>query len=242
VLAVLTLHVSAMGGCSAVDLPAAQPSHRRLLQDTNLAARPEANIPVPVALAAPVPSEGSGSFPASSSPRGGHHPTPKEVAPPAAAGSSPHRPSKWLTSMRWLYLTVLPAAGLLLLAGIACWLLPCRKSAVATIGPWKTGLSGQLQKAFVTGVPNLQRSELERACEDFSNIITSYPHYTVYKGTLSSGVEIAVVSTMITSSKEWSEHSESCFRKKVIGVLAHYMNIFFVLCTAYQRGNFTFLS
>ena len=149
VLAVLTLHVSAMGGCSAVDLPAAQPSHRRLLQDTNLAARPEANIPEPAA--ARVPSQGSGSFLASSSPRGGHHPTPKEVAPPAAAGSSPHRPSKWLTSMRWLYLTVLPAAGLLLLAGIACWLLPCRKSAVATIGPWKTGLSGQLQKAFVTG-------------------------------------------------------------------------------------------
>jgi hypothetical protein len=53
--------------------------------------------------------------------------------------------------MRWLYLIVLPAAGLLLLAGIACWLLACRKSAVATIGPWKTGLSGQLQKAFVTG-------------------------------------------------------------------------------------------
>jgi hypothetical protein len=62
----------------------------------------------------------------------------------------------------------------------------------------------------------LQRSELERACEDFSNIVASYPHYTVYKGTLSTGVEIAVVSTMITSSKEWSEHSETCFRRKVI--------------------------
>ena len=146
VLAVLTLlhSVSAMAGCSAADLPAAQPSHRRLLQDTNLAARPEANIPEPAA--ARVPSQGSGSFPA-----------PKKVAPPAAAaGSSPHRPAPskshyLLTSMRWLYLIVLPAAGLLLLAGIACWLLPCRKSAVATIGPWKTGLSGQLQKAFVTG-------------------------------------------------------------------------------------------
>ncbi|PAN18163.1 hypothetical protein PAHAL_3G183200 [Panicum hallii] len=219
VLAVLTLHsASAMAGCSAVDLPAAQPSHRRWLQDTNLAARSEATIPVPIV--ARVPSEGSGSFPASSSRRGGHHPKPKEVARPAATGGSPHRPSPskshyLLTSMRWLYLIVLPAAGLLLLAGIACWLLACRKSAVATIGPWKTGLSGQLQKAFVTGVPKLQRSELERACEDFSNIIASYPHYTVYKGTLSSGVEIAVVSTMITSSKEWSEHSESCFRKKI---------------------------
>lgn len=45
--------------------------------------------------------------------------------------------------------------------------------------------------------------------------MASYPHYTVYKGTLSTGVEIAVVSTMITSSKEWTEHSESCFRRKV---------------------------
>jgi len=48
-------------------------------------------------------------------------------------------------------MVVLPAVALLLLAGLACWLL-CRKSAVATIGPWKTGLSGQLQKTFVTGI------------------------------------------------------------------------------------------
>jgi hypothetical protein len=53
--------------------------------------------------------------------------------------------------LKWLYKAVLPAVGLLLLTGLACLLLPCRKSAVATIGPWKTGLSGQLQKAFVTG-------------------------------------------------------------------------------------------
>jgi hypothetical protein len=30
-------------------------------------------------------------------------------------------------------------------------LFRCRKQGVTTIGPWKTGLSGQLQKAFVTG-------------------------------------------------------------------------------------------
>jgi len=94
-LVLLTLH-SVM--TAAADLPAAQPSHRRLLlqQDTN----------------------------------------------PAAYLSR---------SMRWLYMVVLPAVALLSLAGLACWLL-CRKSAVATIGPWKTGLSGQLQKAFVTGI------------------------------------------------------------------------------------------
>lgn len=62
----------------------------------------------------------------------------------------------------------------------------------------------------------MQRSELEGACEDFSNIVASYPHYTVYKGTLSSGVEIAVVSTVIATNKDWSKHSEGRFRKKVI--------------------------
>ncbi|KAJ6768179.1 hypothetical protein OIU74_021947 [Salix koriyanagi] len=39
----------------------------------------------------------------------------------------------------------------------------------ASVKPWATGLSGQLQKAFVTGVPKLKRSEIEVGCEDFSN-------------------------------------------------------------------------
>ncbi|KAK3019353.1 hypothetical protein RJ639_003884 [Escallonia herrerae] len=77
--------------------------------------------------------------------------------------------------------------------GIVFW----RSSKVVTVKPWATGLSGQLQKAFVTGVPKLQRSELVTACEDFSNIIGSLSDGTVYKGTLSSGVEIAVTSTAI---------------------------------------------
>ncbi|GFP91708.1 probable LRR receptor-like serine/threonine-protein kinase at5g45840 [Phtheirospermum japonicum] len=92
----------------------------------------------------------------------------------------------------------------------------CRSRAVKTIGPWKTGLSGQLQKAFVTGVPKLNRAELETACEDFSNIITTDDRVaTVYKGTLSSGVEIAVTSTAIISIKDWSKRSELIFRKKI---------------------------
>ncbi|KAH0912195.1 hypothetical protein HID58_035516 [Brassica napus] len=37
------------------------------------------------------------------------------------------------------------------------------------------GLSGQLQKVFITGVPKLKRSEIEAACEDFSNVIGSCP-------------------------------------------------------------------
>jgi hypothetical protein len=51
--------------------------------------------------------------------------------------------------MKWLYFIVLPLVVLLI--GIACMLLLCRTKSGTTIGPWKTGLSGQLQKAFVTG-------------------------------------------------------------------------------------------
>lgn len=53
------------------------------------------------------------------------------------------------------------------------------------------------------------------ACEDFSNIIGSLQDETIYKGTLSSGVEIAVVSSAVTSSKDWSKNMQTQFRKKV---------------------------
>ncbi|KAE8711219.1 Inactive receptor-like serine/threonine-protein kinase [Hibiscus syriacus] len=90
-----------------------------------------------------------------------------------------------------------------------------RSSKVVTVKPWATGLSGQLQKAFVTGVPKLKRSELEAACEDFSNIIGTFSDGTVYKGTLSSGVEIAVTSTAVASREDWSRNLETQFRNKV---------------------------
>ncbi|ESR49028.1 protein MALE DISCOVERER 2 [Citrus sinensis] len=91
----------------------------------------------------------------------------------------------------------------------------CRSNKVSTVKPWATGLSGQLQKAFVTGVPKLKRSELEAACEDFSNVIGSSPIGTVYKGTLSNGVEIAVASVSVASAKDWPKNLEVQFRKKI---------------------------
>lgn len=38
---------------------------------------------------------------------------------------------------------------------------------------------------------------------------------TLYKGTLSSGVEIAVASIAVASAKDWSNSMEAQFRKKV---------------------------
>jgi hypothetical protein len=68
----------------------------------------------------------------------------------------------------------------------------------------------------VIGVPSLGRAELQTACEDFINVIGSSSECTLYKGTLSSGVEIAVVSTSAASAKEWSDRSEQQFNNKVI--------------------------
>ncbi|CAO2817016.1 unnamed protein product [Amaranthus hypochondriacus] len=69
--------------------------------------------------------------------------------------------------------------------------------------------------SFLEGLPNLKRSELVTACEDFSNVIGSSSIGTIYKGTLSNGVEIAVISLAVTSAKDWSKNLETQFRKKV---------------------------
>ncbi|KAF6161837.1 hypothetical protein GIB67_035000 [Kingdonia uniflora] len=65
------------------------------------------------------------------------------------------------------------------------------------------------------GVPKLKRVELQIACEDFSNIICSSLDGTIYKRTLSSGVEIAVASTAVLSAHDWSTQLEAHFRKKI---------------------------
>ncbi|KAK7301701.1 hypothetical protein RJT34_12573 [Clitoria ternatea] len=111
-----------------------------------------------------------------------------------------------------------------------------RSSKVVAVKPWATGLSGQLQKAFVTGVPSLKRTELEVACEDFSNIIGSLPDETIYKGTLSSGVEIAVASSALTSSQKWSKNMEAQFRNK-IEILSRVNHKNFVNLIGYCKEN-----
>ncbi|PUZ66489.1 hypothetical protein GQ55_3G313200 [Panicum hallii var. hallii] len=136
----------------------------------------------------------------------GSRPVVAGVAPGAGHSGHVSRP---------VYVIAAAGASLLAAVSVALFVVCCRSSKVVTVRPWATGLSGQLQKAFVTGVPSLKRSELELACEDFSNIIGSLSDYMVYKGTLSSGVEIAVVSTTKKSAKEWSKHCETQFRKKI---------------------------
>ncbi|KAL9691219.1 hypothetical protein QQ045_011638 [Rhodiola kirilowii] len=195
---------------------------RQLIEDSsnrNLAAAPAPNRPPQDKGAGSPTVHSSGSFPAVP-----HKSNKQPVAPvPSPLLQVPGSPptvsvqsstKKGSFESIWKYVLI-ATAGALLFAIVAILVCICRTKAVKTIGPWKTGLSGQLQKAFVTGVPKLNRSELETACEDFSNIIHTYDGCTVYKGTLSSGVEISVVSASVASAKEWSKRSETIFRKKI---------------------------
>uniref|UniRef100_M8CEC7 Putative LRR receptor-like serine/threonine-protein kinase MRH1 n=1 Tax=Aegilops tauschii TaxID=37682 RepID=M8CEC7_AEGTA len=133
----------------------------------------------------------------------------------AAVGEASTDAAEHAPTRRRIYVIAGAGACLLVAISAALFILCYRSSKVVTVRPWATGLSGQLQKAFVTGVPALKRSELQAACEDFSNVIGCLSDYMMYKGTLSSGVEIAVISTTKKSGKEWSKHCEARFRKKI---------------------------
>ncbi|RDY09699.1 Inactive receptor-like serine/threonine-protein kinase, partial [Mucuna pruriens] len=68
-----------------------------------------------------------------------------------------------------------------------------------------------LIQEFVLAKP--KRLDLEATCEDFSNVIGTSPIGTLYKGTLSSGIEIVVASDLVTS-KNWSKIVKSQFRRR----------------------------
>ncbi|KAJ7947097.1 putative Receptor protein kinase [Quillaja saponaria] len=203
-------------------------SRRRLLeQSSNLPAAPVSVGPTQQIFALPS-TQSSGAFPAvpkvkkqpplpSPSDHSTSYPEDQSSHKPAGpAGyqtAQQHPPDDTLGNF-WKYLIII--SGIVILIFVAAVLLCMLKSQGATtIGPWKTGLSGQLQKAFVTGVPKLNRAELVTACEDFSNIIDTFDGCTIYKGTLSSGVEIAVASTAIDSSKDWSKNNQKSYWKKI---------------------------
>ncbi|KAJ6385463.1 hypothetical protein OIU77_028613 [Salix suchowensis] len=186
----------------------------------------------------PSPSESLPFSPAESSSRFPFPPSPSPMIAPTPASPDPENPhGVFIVPPQRDWVSMVPApspnhleqskskhhtiliAGVIagsmfaLISGIGIFFF--RSSKVVTVRPWATGLSGQLQKAFVTGVPKLKRSELEAACEDFSNIIGSFSDGTAYKGTLSSGVEIAVMSTAVRSHEFWLKNLEAQFRKKI---------------------------
>lgn len=202
----------------------AQIVRRRLLEQTqNLPAAPADSASSADQTTTQPITRSSGSFPAMPKdatkqppPSTPFTPAPRDLPAQGIAVDSSktsteasHKPSS--SGNLWKYLLIIPCVAVLV---IFVLFLIYRKKAKEGIGPWKTGISGQLQKAFVSGVPKLNRAELETACEDFSNIIDTVDGCTIYKGTLSSGVEIAVVSTPI-SSKEWTKNLDVAYHRRI---------------------------
>ncbi|XP_052211261.1 probable inactive receptor-like protein kinase At3g56050 isoform X2 [Diospyros lotus] len=187
---------------ASISLPPESPN----LSPSDSSAPSPSPVPPPTSVPLAIPSSPSQS----ESPV--HHPA--RLPSPASAPSKMVQKTSKLKHHRILLWSGVTGGSLFIFFSIL-GIFFCRSTKVVAVKPWKTGLSGQLQKAFVTGVPNLQRSELETACEDFSNIIGSLSDGTVYKGTLSSGVEIAVTSTAVRSAEDWSKNLEAQFRKKI---------------------------
>ena len=189
-------------------------ARRKLLdQSSNLAAAPYGGPAIQISYL-PI-TISSGSFQAV--PDGNKT---QSQSPPPLNGFSQDNPTSQPNSANgapgklWKYIIIISCVVFLVIF-IVIVICILRKRAAKVIKPWKTGISGQLQKAFVTGVPKLNRAELETACEDFSNIINSFEQCTIYKGTLSSGVEIAVDSTIVTSAEDWSKTMEMTYRRKI---------------------------
>jgi hypothetical protein len=141
-------------------------SRRKLAeQSSNLQAAP-ANGGAPLDQVIYHPSSrSSGSFPAVPSPKNVFPPppapTPISVQPPSQNTSNPHGrtstaveqpgpPAAGNSGHIWKYIAG-TSGGCFLIIVAAVLFFICRSRAARTIGPWKTGLSGQLQKAFVTG-------------------------------------------------------------------------------------------
>lgn len=193
-------------------------ARRKLLdQSNNLAAAPFSGGPTIEISTIPY-TQSSGAFPAVPDANKKQNQSPAPLPPPS---DSPHvnqasqqNSANGASEILWKYIIITVGVAFLVIV-ILIVLCIWRKRAAKVIKPWKTGISGQLQKAFITGVPKLNRAELETACEDFSNIVYSFDECTIYKGTLSSGVEIAVDSTIVTSAQVWSKNMETAYRKKI---------------------------
>lgn len=78
-------------------------------------------------------------------------PPPIETDAPSDSAAKPtYLQAKGTSGNTWMYFLIIPIVAVLVFVA-AGLLFMCRDRGVTTIGPWKTGLSGQLQKAFVTG-------------------------------------------------------------------------------------------
>ncbi|KAG9138780.1 hypothetical protein Leryth_007423 [Lithospermum erythrorhizon] len=142
---------------------------------------------------------------------------------------SSFEPANNTSSSNNLALILLAAiGGPLLLVIIVILICVVRGKKVAVVKPWVTGLSGQLQKAFVTGItiiltvlfmkkkrssPKRKDQRLMQPVKVSATLLVLCQSELLYSRI--PGVEIAVVSFAVESVKDWSKNCETQFRKKI---------------------------
>jgi serine/threonine protein kinase len=135
-------------------------------------------------------------------------------SPSPVLATSPS-PSSSSSPQSWVYVVGFGSVLLVVMALTALGIIFLRyKRKPTAVSPWKSGMSGHLQRPFETTVPFLKLSEVESACEDFSNIIGESSETIVYKGTLASGTEVAATRMKVPAAN-WNLQLELSFRRKV---------------------------
>lgn len=121
-------------------------------------------------------------------------------SPSPVLATSPS-PSSSSSPQSWVYVVGFGSVLLVVMALTALGIIFLRyKRKPTAVSPWKSGMSGHLQRPFETTVPFLKLSEVESACEDFSNIIGESSETIVYKGTLASGTEVAATRMKVPAA------------------------------------------
>lgn len=145
---------------------------------------------------------------------------PPSSEPPSLAPPVPHnkdqtasQDSKGSSSLAY---ALIGAAILAVVISLSAAIFLCyRHRKTSIVVPLSSSRQLQTEDTNVGGTTLFRRSELETACEDFSNVIGTVPGCTLYKGTLPCGAEIAVVSTLIKHAYGWSPIAEAKFKNKV---------------------------
>lgn len=131
-------------------------ARRRLLAQAslNLPAVPVSGAEPSIQIIALPTSRSSGAFPAvpDAKKKLSPAPAPQPSSPdPPPQNTQPDEQSSPKSNNNMCKYIIMGVSVSVLLLVLIVMLFMCRNQAVKTIGPWKTGLSGQLQKAFITG-------------------------------------------------------------------------------------------
>lgn len=131
-------------------------ARRKLLdQSSNLAAAPFSGAPTTEISSVPS-TLSSGAFPAVPDAKKSQNQSPPPLhlpsASPHASDGNQQHSANGASGNLWLYIIIIAVVAVVVLVIVVIVILCIwRKRTAKVISPWKTGISGQLQKAFITG-------------------------------------------------------------------------------------------